>query len=103
MTFTFKLEQADGTPADPPTFEPPCRTGVLATRSRWGERRSAWSASDGPRTRTETRCWSSRTLAQRATRDPTRRFIGSDRAGSATSAERSVRRRLSSLVTPDAI
>ena len=33
MTFTFRLEQADGTPADPPSFKPPCSGGSPVTRS----------------------------------------------------------------------
>jgi hypothetical protein len=35
MAFTFKLEQADGKPADPPTCTRPYRPGRPATRPAW--------------------------------------------------------------------
>ena len=35
MAFTFKLEHADGTPAEPPTLHTAVPNWHLATRSRW--------------------------------------------------------------------
>jgi hypothetical protein len=35
MTFTFKLEQAEGTLADSPSFETTVLSWSPATRSRW--------------------------------------------------------------------
>jgi hypothetical protein len=40
MTFTVKLEHADGTPAEPPTMGASSRTGASARRSRSGPDRS---------------------------------------------------------------
>jgi hypothetical protein len=57
MAFIFKLELEDGTPADPPTLEPPCRCGHRATRSRWAdEQPSASSTPDRDGSRTELPC-----------------------------------------------
>jgi hypothetical protein len=36
MAVAFKLEQPDGSPADPPTFKASYRTGRPVTRSRSG-------------------------------------------------------------------
>jgi hypothetical protein len=52
MTITFKLEQADGTPAEPPTIESTVTNWRVGERSRSGAiGRCAWSASSS-RTRT---------------------------------------------------
>jgi hypothetical protein len=61
MTFTFKLERLDGTPADPPTrrrSKRPCRTGAPATRSHLAETGClACSTSGRLRATTMSPCW----------------------------------------------
>jgi hypothetical protein len=57
MTFTYRLEREDGTPADPPTQERR-RPGTLATRSRSdGIAHYACSTYGAATSRTTTRCW----------------------------------------------
>jgi hypothetical protein len=65
MAFTFKLETADGAPADPPTLLTVARSGAPVTRSRSALARSAWSRF-ATATPIGTRCWSSRTCQTEA-------------------------------------
>jgi hypothetical protein len=60
MTFTFKLERLDGTPAEPPSFKTTVLGGSLATRSLWGTGRFR-SFAFATTTQTRRRCWSLRT------------------------------------------
>jgi hypothetical protein len=53
--FLYKLEQADGTPADPPLFRAAVPNGVQATRFTCRTGRSASSASETT-TPTRLRC-----------------------------------------------
>jgi hypothetical protein len=61
MTFTYKLEQADGTPADPPTVRTAVPDIRPATRSRSGQAGRCGSSQPSPRATTSRPSWSSRT------------------------------------------
>ncbi len=81
MTFTLKLEQADGTPADPPTMESTVtnwRTGDTIPLGRIVL--CAWSASSS-RTRTSRPSLVVEDMAERASSAALWRFVGSGRAG----------------------
>jgi hypothetical protein len=51
MTFTVKLEQADGTPAEPPTIESTVTNRRVGETIPIGRGRCAWSASSSRTTK----------------------------------------------------
>jgi hypothetical protein len=78
MTFTFKLEQADGTPADPPTFRASVPNWRPSDTIPLGRKALRAVGVRRARTRTEIPYWSSKTLARRVTSDLTGSFVGSN-------------------------
>jgi len=61
MTYSFRLQRADGSPADPPTYRSTVVTGAKATRSRWAQTKPCACSASATTTPTSRPFWSLRT------------------------------------------